>query len=164
MTMNPKPHRPMNFNLTIVAVLFFLSSGRVLAQHALEQFDFKAGERMLKDGDLNGAYPLFSAAAKGDPTNAKYAKKKAEVGATLCSLALQQAKSISVQDPVLAYEFVRKALSFDSSDGQAREEAQVLQRGADVARAALKEAHSAARHGDGARASALLDSASAFRC
>jgi hypothetical protein len=136
----------MTSKLLLAVVLFWLSQDRMSAGYDYGRVEFKQGEKLVKDGYLDGAYRAFSAAVEADPTNTKYAKKKGEVGDELCNRALAKARSVSLQDPALAYEWVRKALTFNHLDRLAIQEARSLEQRAADAQQELQDAHAAVYH------------------
>ena len=147
-----------------IAILFLWTSQICWSMDQnLARMQFKTGEQLLKRNDLEGAYRAYSAALDADPSNAKYASKKSEVGAEVCIRMLDTVRNMAEQDPTSAYTFVQRALSYDPSNAAALHEARILEQQAAAAQGELDEAYTAAYDGDTEKAKALLAAASRFR-
>ena len=156
----------MKSKLAVAIILLCVAQSRGLSDQNFGRIAFKAGEKFLSDGNLDGAYNAFSAALDADPKNTRFAKKRAEVGTELSAQDLAKAKALSQKDPTSAYEWVQKALRLNPSDEvaiQTIQESRMLEQQAAAALRALEDASIAVRDGNAEKAKGLLASASKFR-
>jgi len=73
----------MNFRMAPMLAVLFLFPLAVAAAPQSGKVPFEWGEALLKQGKTPQAYDAFTMASAIEPSNKKFQKKKAEVGAIL---------------------------------------------------------------------------------
>ena len=146
----------------LLPVAFFTLLVAVDAQQS-GKAAFQKAEELLKNGRTTEAYDFLTLALAVEPTNQKFQKKKAEVGAVLSNGAFLKAQALIDTDPNLAERLIQEALRLDPQNAGAKQVSDSLKTQYEADRTRLREAEAAAFRGEVDKAGELLSSLKAYR-
>ena len=137
---------------TVVAILLAVLGCAALSLIATGQTSgkeiFATGEALLKQGKQAEAFEAFSMAAKVEPGNLKFQRKRDEVGVQLSDNSLSQATSRLQSDPVVAEALLLQSLTYNANNLGAKAFERTLQVKFGQVAARLQEIQAAIYRGD----------------